>query len=462
MSALCKKKIDRFSQNVKEEEIRQKELEELEKKEKEEKTRNVEVATLREEVKRITEDQVKEIQKRKEDIAHKEFLVSKIMQQAALCTLSVRYGIKTVVVSWSLGEDMKGMPGDWVGFYKVGTPTQQYRKCIKTAGSRQGHEHVPAPKTPGLYHFKYFVDGSYNEVVTSDVIHIGPQLTLTAHLVEDQDNEKNNLIEVTYTLKGGELSPDDWFGLYNANQNNNKTYITFHKIGKKLQSSSFQLPAPRTPGDYVVRFFPSLCGYTFVSKSNSVRITNKDKLVLDLIKDDNYGRIKNVKVSWDIHSVDPSSYDYIALYKHDSLNYYYEDYKYLDLQSGVLVFEAPTQVGTYNLRYHAASQSKYADIVRSDTIEILNTDWVRATVGEGVITVTWDIHSQPITTWDWVGIYKTGTTLNTNYVDYKYIDINSKMLLFSAKEPGEYEARYFSSRLGRYTDFRQSNKFIVQ
>jgi len=416
----------------------------------------------REEVKRFTEVQAKEIQKRKEDIAHKEFLVSKIMQQAALCTLSVRYGIKTVVVSWSLGEDMKTQPGDWIGFYKVGMPAQQYRKCIKTAGARQGHEHVKAPKTPGLYQFKYFVDGSYNEVALSDVIHIGPQLTLTAQLIEDAENEKNNVIEVSYTLKGGELSPDDWFGLYNANQNNNKTYITFHKIGKKLQSSSFQLPAPRTPGDYVVRFFPSLCGYTFVSKSNSVRIANKDKLVFDLIKDDTNGRVKSVKVSWDIHSVDPSSYDYIALYKQDSLNYYYEDYKYLDLQSQVLVFDAPTQVGIYNLRYHAASQSKYTDVARSDTIDILNTDWVTATVGEGVITVTWDIHSQPLTSWDWVGIYKKGTTANTNYVDYKYIDVTSKVLLFSVKEPGEYEARFFSSRLGRYTDFRQSNTFNVK
>jgi len=92
--------------NVKEEEEekRQKELEEKEEKEKKEKEerekRQVEVATLREEVKRITEVQVKEIQKRKEDIAHKEFLVSKIMQQAALCTLSVPMASKQW---WSAG-----------------------------------------------------------------------------------------------------------------------------------------------------------------------------------------------------------------------------------------------------------------------------------------------------------------------------------------------------------------------
>jgi len=411
------------------------------------------------------EHQKKEIQKKKDDIAHKEFLVSKIMQQAALCTLSVRYGIKTIVVSWSLGEDMKSLPGDWIGFYKIGMPLQQYRNCVKTGGVRQGHEHVSAPKTPGLYQFKYFIDGSYNEVATSDVIHIGPQVTLCAQLVEDASDEKNNMIEVSYTLNGGELSADDWFGLYNATENNNKSYITYYKIGKKLnnsiRSSSFQIPAPRSPGDYVIRFFPALCGYTFVSKSNNVRIVNKDKLTTELIKDESNGRIKNIKVFWDIHSVDPSTYDYVALYKHDALNYYYEEYKYVDLQNNFVIFEAPCSIDTFNIRYHSSSQSKYIDVARTDPIEILNTDIVTATVDNGLITVTWDIHSQPHTNWDWIGIYKKGTTINKNYIDYKYIDTTNKVLVFTVKQAGEYEARYFSYRLGKYVDFRKSNTFVV-
>jgi len=160
-------------------------------------------------------------------------------------------------VSWSLGEDMKASPGDWIGFYKVGMPLQQYRKCIKTAGARQGHEHVPAPKTPGLSHFKYFVDGSYNEVALSDVIHIGPQLVLTAQHIEDESNETKNMIEVSYTLKGGELSADDWFGLFCATENNNKSYINYHKkLGNNsnLPPSNSQPPALRATTSFA--FFP--------------------------------------------------------------------------------------------------------------------------------------------------------------------------------------------------------------
>jgi len=159
--------------------------------------------------------------------------------------------------------------------------------------------------------------------------------------------------------------------------------------------------------------------------------------------------------------VDPSQYDYVALYKHDALDNYYEEYKYVDIVNNIVIFEAPTQVALFNVRYHSAAQSKYADVVRSGSIEIPNTDSVTTAVDKGVITVTWDIHSQPHTSWDWVGIYKPGTTNNTNYVDYKYVDGTAKVLVFSVKEPGEYEARYFSSRLGRYTDFRKSIVFVV-
>jgi len=111
---------------------------------------------------------------------------------------------------------MKSMAGDWIGFYKVGLPVQKYKRSIKTGGARQGVETLPAPKTPGLYHFKYFLDGSYNEICVSDVIHIGPQMILKASLIEDPVDTKKNEIEVTYNLKGGELSSTDWYGLYNT------------------------------------------------------------------------------------------------------------------------------------------------------------------------------------------------------------------------------------------------------
>jgi len=400
----------------------------------------------------IVADQAKEIERKKETLAHKELLVSKLMQQAALCTLSVRYAPKTVVVSWSLGEDMKALPNDWVGFYKVGLPDTQYRKAVKTNGARQGHEHFPAPKTPGLYHFRYFVNGSYDILATSDVIHIGPQILLNTKLVEDE-NPKKNIIEVEYTLRGGDLSPDDWFGIYKATETNNKNYLMYHKLGKQLSSSSFQFPAPRLPGDYVVRFFPYLCGYTHVTKSPLIRIPNKDKLVLTMNYENE--RVKTIEVKWDILSIEPSTSDYIALYASSSFNNYYLSYKYIDMSSHTLFFEAPLGVGKYNLRYHHSGFSKYVDLVRSEDFEILNTDKLNVKVDGKTVTVSWDVHSQPVTSWDWIGVFKKDHgNNNKNYLEFKYVDIATKALIFVINEPGEYIAKYFSSKVGKYEDFR--------
>jgi len=401
-----------------------------------------------------------EVSRLTDGIAQKEFIVSKISQQAALCTLSVRYGIKTIVVSWSLGEDMTATVGDWIGFYKVGQPIQKYKRYIKTVGSRKGHETVLAPKTPGLYHFKYFVDGSYNEVCISDVIHIGPQLVIKSNLIEDPDDVKKNEIEVNYTLKGGELSSNDWFGLYSALETNNKNYISYYRLGDPNNKiNCFKLPAPRLPGDYTIKFFPSLCGYNFVSKSNAIRIINKDKLDIQLIPDsNNNGRLKSIKVSWDILSVDINTYDYIGLYKQDSLNNYYDHFQYVDVKSGYMFFEAPKEVAVYHFRYHSVSYSKYIDIARSESFTIQNTDSINAIYNNGDITVTWDIHSQPHTKWDWVGIFKVGAA-NNDYVIFKYVEPNSNTTTIQNIPSGTYEARYFSSKVGKYTDFRKSSTF---
>jgi len=308
------------------------------------------------------------------------------------------------------------------------------------------------------------VDGSYNEVCVSDVIHIGPQMVIKSNLLEDPNNEKNSEIEVSYSLKGGELSYNDWFGLYNATETNNKNYITYHRIGDDNGNSTntFKLPAPRLPGDYNIRFFPNLCGYNFVAKSNILRIMNKDKLDIEFIKEDNTNeRIKCIKVSWDIHSVDPTSYDYIGLYKQSSLNNYYENFLYIDLKSGHLLFDAPKEVDTYDFRYHSASQSKYIDIARSEPVIIQNTDLVNVKVeGEGV-TVSWDIYSQPLTSWDWIGLFEVGSD-NYTYVMTKYIDLKTNSILFHPLPPGKfYEARFFSSKVGKYVDFRKSMVFSI-
>lgn len=171
----------------------------------------------------------------------------------ALVTLGVRYGAKTIIVSWSLGSDLKASPSDWIGFFKLGMPNEKYREYIKTAGEREGSHHFTSPKTPGLYQFKYFREGTYNEVAHSDLIHIGPQLVITAALnpgrallsgffcefidptLVDNGAGKER-IDVTYVLNSGEVTTSDWFGLYPAEEKNNKNYLAMRYIQSSVRS----------------------------------------------------------------------------------------------------------------------------------------------------------------------------------------------------------------------------------
>lgn len=88
-----------------------------------------------------------QIKERMEHLRQKELMVTQIVAEQgflilpfshiphlylALCTLGVRYSEKTVIVSWSLGKDLQGLPADWVGFFKLGEPNTKYRQYIKT------------------------------------------------------------------------------------------------------------------------------------------------------------------------------------------------------------------------------------------------------------------------------------------------------------------------------------------
>jgi hypothetical protein len=399
-----------------------------------------------------------------EEIKHKELLVSRIVQQSALVTLGVRYGAKTIIVSWSLGADLKAAPSDWIGFYKLGMSNEKYREYIKTVGDREGSHHFTAPKTPGLYQFKYFREGSYNEVAHSDLIHIGPQLVITCALTSVDNGAGKERVDVTYVLNSGEVTTSDWFGLYHAEEKNNKNYLSMRYIQSSETTTKkvvFSFDAPRTPGDYVVRFFPARCRYTSTAHGNALRVLNRDKLTLEVTKDSATQRPLLVRVRYEIRSVDVSPKDYIALYKNSASNNSYISYAYVDPAKNLVELPAPAEVDQYEARYHSATQSRYADIARSISFAVPNTDVVAAEIASGVLTVSWAIHSQPRSSWDWVGIFAKGS-VNTKYVTFKYIDSASSALVFEVpKEHGVYEARYFSNALGKYADFRKSKEFHI-
>jgi len=404
------------------------------------------------------------LQIKQKEILQKELLVSKISEQAARCLLSVRYGVNTVIISWSVADNIKTNPNDWIGFYKVGQPSNKYRQYINTNGSRQDHNHFPTPKTPGLYLFKYFINGSYQCIAESDILHIGVNLSVTSTFIESDQK-----IKVDYQLLSGTLTSNDWFGLYNINETNNRSYLSYKFIGNHpltprapQDRSTFYFDAPRTPGTYIVKYFPSLCGYTDIYRSQPIIIPKRDSLLVEYIFNEEIpNRIKALIVRWDIFSINISGSDYIGLYEIDALNNSYMEYKYIDLAAGYILFTGPVKSGKYQFRYHSGSQSKYQDITRSNPVEIKDTDFIKVTLDGNYVNVSWDIISQPKSSWDWIGIFQCGES-NKNYLYSSYIPPLKNTIIWepeSTIKSGLYEARYFSDKLGKYTTFKISTSF---
>jgi len=439
-----------------EEEIkRQKELEVVQKKKAEIEAKRMEEKHIQEEIQRQAMQQ--EIEATRRLIVQRENLVHRIVEEAKKCTIAVQYSPTTIMVSWSLGDQIP-TDKDWIGFYKKDNPNKSYREYFRTKehGQKQGNHFIRTPKTPGLYEFRFFPNGSYEEIARSDIIYIGPELEISGSTAFGD----NNTVSLSWNLKKGEISSGDWIGLYKVHMDN-RSYIKTIQLPQGKKSELVTIPnLTLDPGFYEFRFFPYKCGYTYVTKSDQFEVLNLDKLTVDIVKVNN--RIQKLKVYYQINSRKPSNSDWIALYKKGSENNYYITYKYIDTKFDYVEFDAPREILEYEFRYHSATQYKYQDLTRSEIINIENTDRVSAEIEGGIITVNWDIHSQEKTTSDWVGLFRVEELNNKNYVQYKYVDIHSNATIFALpKEKGTYEVRYFSYNLGKYNDFRKSYPIVI-
>eukprot|EP01125_Pyxidicula_operculata_P007691 TRINITY_DN2603_c0_g1_i1.p1 TRINITY_DN2603_c0_g1~~TRINITY_DN2603_c0_g1_i1.p1 ORF type:complete len:615 (-),score=173.71 TRINITY_DN2603_c0_g1_i1:165-2009(-) len=392
-------------------------------------------------------------------------VVKQMVDRAELCTMTYLHSPETISVQWELQKDYKPDPDHWIGFYRLGFPDNKYRSYQTTGGQVKGEMQFRTPKTPGIYIFRYFLDKGYdNMLTTSEAVHIGPKTDIKAILVQDKQNSRLEKIEFELRLERGEISSGDWIGLYLATEKNNRNYISFvNAVPQKAESSQqYVMDAPRRPGNYVVRFFPKPAKFQHLKQSNNIRISNRDTMNVEEIKDDLSGRTTQLKVKWDIFSVDHSSSDYIALYSQSSPNNHYVTYQYITSNRGEMTFEAPNKINTYEFRYHSLSKDwgKNKDVCRSNPFEIQNTDWVNVEVTKNLITVKFDIHSEAATKWDWVGIFKEGEANNASFLKYKYVTAPGIIFFETDDLPsGVYEARYFSSTIGKYVSFRKSNTF---
>jgi len=299
-----------------------------------------------------------------------------------------------------------------------------------------------------LYEFRFFLNGAYEDVARSGRVNIGPQVELSAIFEGDK-------IKCTWELKSGRPTPTDWIGFYPVN-NLSSQYLSIHYI--EQSPSPLVIDAPRIPGDYEFRFVTSSVA---TAKSNVAVIPNRNKLFIETTKS-NDGEIKNIRVTWDVRSVDVSRSDWVALYRKGDENNNYQIYKYAEKVKNELVFDPPQLHGEYEFRYHSRRQSKYKDVARSDTFIIQDKNRL-ATIVEGpFVKVTWDIVFPKPTSSDWIGFYKEGTRAQ-NYLAFQYVDLKKNYLLFEkpATQSGNYFVRYFSYSLPKYQPLTESSSLAM-
>ncbi|KAL6065953.1 hypothetical protein QOT17_009926 [Balamuthia mandrillaris] len=265
----------------------------------------------------------------------------------------------TLAVNYRLAGNVSPSKGDWIGLFKRGQPSHsKYLEYHKTDGNQAGSLHFTAPGV-GTYEFRYFSKGSSVETAKSNYLVVGPQIQLIPVL-----NEAEHTIKVHARYVIGQKHSGDWIGLFKAGTYHNKEYIEQQPLGK---CTTVTFKAPKQPGQYELRYFPSGAGYNDVARSPLIRIEDRDVVICCPSKV-SIGSMDKLKASWNIYSVETSSWDWVGLYPLNAVGKRsYVACQYATTNS--CTFDIPAKPGDYELRYF--SYTTASQVKRSNKISVV-------------------------------------------------------------------------------------------
>ncbi|MBT8445217.1 MAG: hypothetical protein KJO13_10740, partial [Gammaproteobacteria bacterium] len=154
---------------------------------------------------------------------------------------------------------LSGAPGgatDWLALAEVGSADNAYVLYEYVgAGVTARTWTVNMPSTPGEYEFRLFLDNGYEREATSAAV---------AVLVPPPDPSEPELAVDTTTAQGGDVvtvtltnapgGATDWLALA-AVEAPDTTYLQYTYVGAGLDSRTWAVTMPSTPGDYELRLF---------------------------------------------------------------------------------------------------------------------------------------------------------------------------------------------------------------
>jgi murein DD-endopeptidase MepM/ murein hydrolase activator NlpD len=254
----------------------------------------------------------------------------------------------TVVCDWDLPEGNIS-PTNWIGLYPVRalTGTKKYTHFAYTNNTSAG-QHVFKGVTPGHYEVRFFATKAYDHIARSAPVLVGPVATIIPQVQGDH-------VLVHYTLSPLSSAPTrEWVGIYEKGQRRNKLYISTAYGNPEGQ---VMMKAPRNPGEYEVRLFANGSVYNEQAKAEFTVVD------ADCINVEPASVLAgaNVSVSWILRTLEPSTGDWIGLYRADEQNN--SNYLSCTYTNGSSVnsstIAAPKEAGVYEFRLFSKAKGKY-------------------------------------------------------------------------------------------------------
>jgi len=288
------------------------------------------------------------------------FIPPKVPPEESSVTITAIVAGDTVTCTWDLPAG-DATATNWLGLYYVLQPAhKKYVSFAYTNGTSAG-QHVFRGVTPGHYEVRFFANKNYESpLAKSSTILVGPAATIMPQVQGDH-------LLVFYTFDPMSSTPTrDWLGIYERNQRRNKLYLATAYGNAEGQ---VMIKVPRTPGEYQVRLFSSASQYNYQAKADFVIEDN------DCINAEPSSLVAgaNVNVSWILRTLEPSTGDWVGLYRADEQNNSnYLSCTYTQGASvGAATVPVPKEAGVYEFRLFAKAKGKYVTFRKSAPVTVV-------------------------------------------------------------------------------------------
>jgi hypothetical protein len=348
---------------------------------------------------------------------------------------------------------------DWIGLYHTEDTNILYRCVHFTGGVESGSFVCDAAMNPGVFEFRYLVNGSYTSVAASNRITVEPATGFTLSL-SDNATSGNGPITLTWTAPLGRPA-NDWIGLFKQGEVDNHNYDGIRWIytdGATSGSHTFRMPT--LPGKYVFRYLLR-DSYVDVSESAPVTVT---AFSVTAGADWVY-RGAPMKVSFTAPA-GQTMHDWIALYRVGEPASEYLWFAFTNgAATGSFTGDCELEPGTYEYRYMI--DNGFTVAAESNPFIVYEPVGFALSVSDTVVPagtklrVSWIAPASGTSQHDWIGLFAVGAD-NRQWIQYVYTGgaVSGSATFKMPLAPGTYEFRYLLN--DRFSDVAHTEAVIVQ